>query len=203
MAQTIGTRYGALWEKMVKEVLSHSNIVTVGEKILYKDFVKKWTKDYVSKLDDKCCKENCTEILKSFLNVNTGTDRQDLCDLILKGNGVLQGIDTKYRFTSNDSSKVREIANSAKYLKYLGYEPILFFRTSREKNRESAINRFENNGWKLVFGKEASDFLFSQTGFNLDEWIIENVNIWSEISEYHEYLNKIEFEKNIGSFNLF
>ena len=71
MAQTIGTRYGALWEKMVKEVLSHSNIVTVGEKILYKDFVKKWTKDYVSKLDDKCCKENCTEILKSFLNVNT------------------------------------------------------------------------------------------------------------------------------------
>ncbi len=81
--------------------------------------------------------------VKNFLAENTGTERQDLCDFTIIDGLSKYAVDTKFSLISNDSSKIRQIADSGKQLKFLGYKPILLFRTDEKRNNKTAIKRFK------------------------------------------------------------
>lgn len=194
IAQMIGRRYGFFWEEIVKKVLECSDVKNLGGKIYYIDFIEKWI-EINMKSDNECCNDSSKKLLKKFLNENTGTSEQDLCDLNFEYNDKKLGVDTKFRFISNDSNTVREIANSAKHLKMMGYKPVLLFRRERSESLSSPLKRFEKEGWTIKCGKDASDFLKKVTDFDIDEWINSNVNFWGDLKEYQKWLESKGFPK--------
>ena len=193
ISQMIGRRYGHMWQIMVIEVFKHSKKVELGDKVLYKDYVSKWIDSNVESGQAECCIKNSKNVINKFLAENTGTDQQDLCDFTISEKNIKYGIDTKVRFVSNDSNTVREIADSARHLKFMGYEPILLFRKNREDSLRTPLNRFEKEGWKLLCAEDAMKFIADKTEFNLDEWINKNVDIWAELKKYQDELIKLRF----------
>lgn len=192
--QMIGRRYGFLWEEIVKKVLECSNIKELGGKIYYNDFIEKWIEINIRN-NNNCCNDSSKKMLKKFLDENTGTSEQDLCDLNFEYNGERLGVDTKFRFISNDSNTVREIANSAKHLKMMGYKPILLFRREKVESLKTPLNRFEKEGWIIKCGKSATDFLKQITGVDIDVWIKSNINFWDDLKEYQEWLESKGFPR--------
>lgn len=193
ISQMIGRRYGHIWQIMTIATFKYSDKFKLKDRVLYKDYVNKWVDNYTDNINNKCCIENSKKIINKFLEKNTGTDQQDLCDFTLIDNKTKYGIDTKFRFISNDSNTVREIAASAEHLKFMGYEPVLLFRKNREDSLNVPLKRFENAGWKLLCGNDAMEFIKENSGFDLGKWIDENIDIWSELNEHHDELINLRF----------
>ena len=193
ITQMKGRRYGDMWERLVKSAFDKTNISESGERVYYQDYVDKWIEQNLSEIDNDYCKENSTKLLMKFIEETTGTSNQDMCDFTFEHNGTLYAVDTKYRFQSNDAKTVREIANSAEHLRFMGYKPILLMRTNREDSIESALNRFENSGWDIECAEDASDFISEHAGNELNVWIDKNVDVWSRLRDYHERLKKLRF----------
>lgn len=193
IAQMIGRRYGYLWEVLVKETLKISKEIKLGDKIFYKKYVDKWLDYNLDTNMSICCIENSRKTVIKFLAENTGTKRQDLCDFTIIDGLNKYAIDTKFSFTSNDASKIRQIADSGKQLKFLEYEPILLFRTNEGRNRKSAMKRFKKNGWNIIYGINAIQLIKDKTGFDLGKWIDDNIDIWSELNEYQSKLVMLKF----------
>ena len=116
-----------------------------------------------------------------------------MCDFTFEHNGQKFAVDTKYRFHSNDAKTVREIANSADHLKYMGYNPVLLMRTKREESISTAINRFENAGWSIMCNEDAALFISNYAGKALNIWMDSNVDVWGRLSAYHEGLKQLRF----------
>lgn len=200
MSQMIGRRYGHLWETLVIETFKFHDKDNLKGKVFYKDYVNKWIKVNIDGSLNECCIKTSEKMVRKFVSENVATDKQDLCDFVVKKNKTKLAIDTKFRFKSNDSNTVREIANSAKHLKFMGYEPLLLFRKERKNSFKSPLNRFEKEGWNLKCGQEAIDFITTETRFNLGEWIEENIDIWAEIKEYQKKLKKLGFNEKKWEF---
>lgn len=194
-SQTIGRNYGKIWENIVKIVLKNDNNIELKNKIYYKDYVNQWIEENIATLDKKCCKTNSEIILKLFLEENTSSEMRDLCDFTFKYKNKVYAVDTKYKFNSNDSNTVREIANSGIYLKNMGYIPILLIRTNKQASQKSPILRFEKNGWEIKDDNNAIDFIKEITGYNLNNWISKNLNIWNYLKEYQVELEKLGYGK--------
>jgi len=195
ISQMIGRRYGFIWEKIVCITLANDNNILLKGKVYYNDFVKKWIEENTDDLQKECCKLNSGKILLQFLEENTGNSTQDLCDFTFEYDDKIYAVDTKYKFNSNDSNTVREIANSARHLKNMGYIPILLLRTNRIKSQQGPILRFETNGWNIIDDNKAISFIEKITGYNLNNWIVKNLKIWEYLSEYQEDLEKLRFGK--------
>ena len=193
ISQLIGRRYGDIWEKIVDIILKNSNNIKLKDRVYYKDYLEIWLEKNIAKLDKECCKCSSKKIISQFLKENTGIKTQDLCDFSFKYKNQLYAIDTKYRFNSNDSKTVREIANSGIHLKYMNYIPVLLLRTNRLESQETAISRFEKCGWKIIDDKKATDFLKEITGYNIEKWINKNLNLWKFLSKYQKELKKLGF----------
>lgn len=202
ISQMIGRRYGYIWERLVIETFKFSEYVKLEDRVLYKDYVEKWIDTKASEIKNECCIHSVKNIINKFLEENTGTDQQDLCDFTIEENNsdVKYGIDTKFRFVSNDSNTVREIADSARHLKFMVYNPILLFRKDREDSLKSPLNRFEKEGWDLKCGKYAIDFITKKTGFNLGKWIDQNIDIWNELKDYQDKLKDLRFDEENWKF---
>lgn len=200
IAQMIGRRYGYLWEKMVRETLKISKKIKLGDKVYYKEYVDKWIEYNLDINLSKCCAKNMRDMVIKFLAENTGTERQDLCDFTMIKGLNKYAVDTKFSFTSNDASKIRDIADSGNQLKFLEYEPILLFRTNETRNRKSAIKRFRENKWNIICGIDAMKFIEDNTGFDLKRWIDENIDIWSELSGYQDKLIKLKYDEDNWKF---
>lgn len=200
IAQMIGRRYGYIWEKVVSIILKNTDTINLEAKIFYQDFVKFWINSNKFFLQNECCQENAEKILLKFLNENTGTSSQDLCDFTFCNLDKNYAIDTKFKFNSNDSNTVREISNSAIHLKEMGYIPILLMRRNSIESQQSPIKRFKKSGWNVISGIEASEFIYSLTGFDIENWIKCNMNIWDCLSEYHEQLNLLRYGESAWDF---
>lgn len=99
VSQMIGRRYGNLWERLVKCTFENSSSSSIGDRVYYKDYVNKWIEDNVQDMEE-CCKKNSETLLRKFLEENTGTDSQDLCDFTFSHDGVNYAVDTKVRYIS-------------------------------------------------------------------------------------------------------
>lgn len=193
ISQMIGRRFGYIWEQITIIVLKNDEDLILKGRIYYNDFVKFWIERNSIDFERECCKENSKKLLIKFLNENTGTATQDLCDYSFVYNSKLYAVDTKYKFNSNDSNTVREIANSAIHLTEMGYVPILLLRTNRAESQLSPIKRFEKSGWNIIDGKNATDLIKNITGFDLEKWIENNLKIWDYLEPYHSMLEKLRF----------
>ena len=195
ISQMIGRRYGFIWENIVYITLANDDSINLQGKVYYKDFVKKWIQENTANLEKECCKVNSEKILLQFLEENTGTSTQDLCDFTFQYKDKMYAVDTKYKFNSNDSNTVREIANSAIHLKNMEYIPVLLLRTNRAESQQGPISRFERNGWNIVDDNKAINFIEEITGYNLNKWIDKNIRIWEYLSKYQDDLEKLRFRK--------
>lgn len=193
ISQMIGRRYGYIWEEVVKIIFKHTDKIKLQEKIYYKDYVEKWISDNCISFKNECCKKNSKELLLKYINESTGTEMQDLCDFVIEYNGKKLAIDTKYRFNSNDSNTVREISNSAIYLKEMGFIPIMLIRRNKEESQQSPLRRFEKNGWQIIDGVNAINFIKELTDFDITNVIIKELNIWDYLSNYHDELIRLRF----------
>lgn len=193
LAQMIGRRYGHIWEKIVSIILKNTNSINYNSKIFYYDFVKYWLNINKNLLENDCCKESSQNLLLKFLSENTGTKNQDLCDFTFNKSNSIYAVDTKFKFNSNDSNTVREISNSAIYLKEMGYIPILLMRRNESESQQSPIKRFKKSGWNIISGQKATKYLYELTGFDIEQWIKNNMNIWDFLKDYQEQLKALRF----------
>lgn len=200
VSQMKGRRFGDMWERLIKSAFDASKESTIGEKVFYKDYVDKWIDEHTGGIENECCKDSSKELLAKFIEETSGTSNQDMCDFTFTHNGVKYAVDTKYRFHSNDAKTVREIANSAYHLTYMGYKPILLFRTPRVESIETAVNRFENAGWAIKCDKDAEEFIAEFAGDDLNTWIKNNVDVWERLKKYHEGLKSLRFGEDEWSF---
>lgn len=143
VSQMKGRRFGDMWERLIKSAFEISKKSIIGDKVFYQDYVDKWIDQHAGEIESECCKKNAKQLLMKFIEETSGTSNQDMCDFTFVNDGVSYAVDTKYRFHSNDAKTVREIANSAYHLKYMGYTPVLLMRTPRTNSIDTAINRFE------------------------------------------------------------
>lgn len=200
VSQMIGRRYGNFWERIVRYTFYASVLSSLGERVYYKDYVNAWIDDNTQDIENECCKKNAKKIILKFLEENTGTSTQDLCDFTFEYNGYKYAVDTKVRFVSNDSNTVREIANSAHHLRYMGYIPILLFRKNRDESLSSPLNRFEREGWIIKCADESSEFIKDMTDMDLDKWINDSVDVWGRLKAYHDGLKKLRFDEKEWEF---
>lgn len=199
IAQKIGRRYGYLWECLLKETVLGCNNSILGEKIFYIEYVEEWIKANTDEFET-CCKQNSENLLKKFLSESIDMEKSGLCDFSIIKDGIKYPIESKFSFTSNDNPKVKHIADCGKQLHYLGYKPIMLFRTNETSNRDSALKRFRKNKWNVICGQESLDFILEKTNFDLGKWIDENINVWRELEEYHKELKKLGSNENEWKF---
>ncbi len=200
LSQMIGRRYGYIWEKMTSIMLENDTNINLSGKIYYNEYLRYWIKEQSLHIDKECCRKSSEELLVKFLEETTGTPTQDLCDYSFEYNNLKYAVDTKYRFNSNDSKTVREIANSAKHLKQMGYTPILLMKRNKIESQKSPIRKFEKEGWTILDDKKAFSFLYEITAYNLELWIRENLDIWDYLQDYHNDLEKLRYGKNEWDF---
>lgn len=200
LAQMIGRRYGYIWERIVSIILNNTENVNLEAKIFYQDFVKFWINSNKLFLKNDCCQESAEKLLLKFLDENTGTSTQDLCDFTFINSGNNYAVDTKFKFNSNDSNTVREISNSAIHLKEMGFIPVLLMRRPDSESQQSPIKRFKKSGWLVISGDEASKFLSEITGYDVEKWIKNNLNIWEFLSDYHFQLNALRYGESAWDF---
>lgn len=193
VTQMKGRRFGDMWERLIKSAFETTESSDIGDRVYYQDYVDKWIDDNAKEIENDCCRESAKKLLMKFIEETTGTSNQDMCDFTFKHNGVKYAVDTKYRFHSNDAKTVREIANSAYHLKYMGYEPVLLMRTKREDSIATAINRFETAGWSIKCDTEASNFISDFAGDELNKWLDKNVDVWQRLKKYHDGLRQLRF----------
>ena len=193
LSQVIGRRYGFIWEEIVKIIFKYDDKVVLRGKVFYRDFVEKWVEKNCQEFENECCRANSKRLLLKYISETTATDMQDLCDLTIEFKDKIYAIDTKYRFNSNDSNTVREIANSAIHLKEIGYIPIMLIRKSRECKFNIRVNRFERNGWKIIDDANAIEFIKSITDFDLSEFIKNELNIWEFLKPYQDDLIRLRY----------
>jgi len=199
LEQSIGRRNGFFWESMVKLAFNGLKKDQTQGMIMFTEFVDLFVNNYI---DDNNLDENCSKhvrkIVKKFFEVS-GTEKQDLCDFVfIQDEDKKYAIDTKWRFISNDSKTVRQIAFSAVQLKALGFTPLLLIKRPRRESLKSPIDRFEKSGWLIKSDDTALSFVKEKTGFDLKLWIDQNIDIWRDLSKYHPDL--IRFNKSENNF---
>jgi hypothetical protein len=84
----------------------------------------------------------------------------------IKTDGI--GIEIRYNFNPNDSSRLRKDCDMASKLVDAGLRPI-YLIFSAISPREEAISRLERAGWKFLVGQNALDFATELLGMDLAE----------------------------------
>lgn len=62
------------------------------------------------------------------------------------------------------------------------------------------MKRFKKNEWNIICWTDAIQLIKENTGFNLEDWIDKNIDIWSELCEYQDELVKLRYDKHNWKF---
>lgn len=93
------------------------------------------------------------------------------------GNGI--GIEIRYNFNPNDSSRLRKDEKMASLLRDAGLFPI-YLIFSEISPRDEAIARLKRAGWSFVVGKAAEEFMYNLVGMDFSK-ILDRPKIQNEI----------------------
>lgn len=187
--QMIGRQFGNFWEQLVLSTFKLSRASAgVGPPVYFQEFVRDYIKNTIAQGSyEQGIADDIERIITEFSEA-TGTAKMDLCDFTLATGDLKYAIDAKWRFVSNDAKTIRQIAFSARQLIKLGYQPVLLVRRPRGECLASPLDRFANNGWKVLHSEATSDFIRGLTGIDIEEWIEQNMDFWSHLGEYHDCL---------------
>jgi len=198
ITQTIGRRFGYFWEEMVKDIfefrfkksnkeglqidISSLVLETVGSTIAKNSALAK--RD-IQQIMDKM-EENLKDILE--------TGVLGVADFIYETeDNKKRALEIKWRVRWNDSKTVKSHCFAFHRLKDRGFEPIMLIRRPKKESFIETVERFEREGWLVLTGKEAMDFIFKETEIDLEKWIRANVDFWKVV---------LPFEKCLKGFTL-
>ncbi len=94
-------------------------------------------------------------------------DLDEPCDLL----AGKYAIDTKYRVGSGDSGTLKKFRAYGQLLRNQGYEPV--FLVLRNDNLPAALRAFQRGTWNVCIGDEAFQFIQTQTGFDLRNFLTQ------------------------------
>ena len=182
LEQSIGRRNGFFWESIIKAIFQMLKPEQTEDMIMFSEFVTLFVNEYIKENNlekDENCSKHIKRVVEKFFKVS-GTEKQDLCDFVfIENEDNKYAIDTKWRFISNDSKTVRQIAFSAVQLKALGFKPVLLIKRPRGESLKSPIDRFEKSGWIIKSDAQSLSFIQEETGFEINKWL-KKVNIWND-----------------------
>ena len=124
-------------------------------------------------------------------------DDQAFVASVLKKQGATDntkgvGIEIRYNFNPNDSSRLRKDVEMAKYVQAEGLLPI-YLIYSAISPREEAIARLTRAGWRFLQGREASDFTTELFGADF-LGIMERTEVRDRIHEEVRQMMRSIFE---------
>lgn len=200
--QMIGRNYGAFWEDLLKKIFEFTTqiINNTGECVTIKKLVLEIMKSNMKAIPTSLNLEELSLSIKEQICKIMSDKPISLSDLSYKNGDNKKTIDFKWRLRWNDAKIINTFSMGASILKTDGYDPILLIKTTRDQNREKNLDRFEENGWKVLTGTESMDFILNETGFNLQKWITNHVDFWPKLSSYHKLLEDLNFKKEDFNF---
>lgn len=117
------------------------------------------------------CRRACDNFREG---IKEGAD--ELCDLVVGKDAI----DTKYRIGSGDSGTLKKFKQYGRRLKELGLRPIqLIVRTD---NLPAAITACITGGWEVKSGVDAYRYLQTITKFDIQPWLRERKDRFSDKS---------------------
>ncbi|MFM6192017.1 MAG: hypothetical protein ACKPEN_12600 [Planktothrix sp.] len=114
------------------------------------------------------CKQSCADFSPA---IRDGKD--ELCDLVIG----TDAIDAKYRIGSGDSGTLKKFKQYAERLTNSGYTPVLLIL--RTDSLPQAVNACLVGGWRVLSGRDAFEYLFEITGFDLKAWLQARRGLYS------------------------
>jgi len=117
-------------------------------------------------------------------------------------NNLSVGIEIRYNFNPNDSSRLRKDVDMADLLTNNGYFPIYLIFSSISP-REDAISRLTRGGWNFLIGNQAASFMNELLNVDITA-ILDVPSIREEIrtevtSIMRELFNTYAFRQACGS----
>lgn len=138
--------------------------------------IKLENKQYWGRELGLCWQKIITEIIKTYRDdyiIPEKFGKQELFDT-----GFAQyAIDTKYRIGSGDSGTIKKFKEYAKKIKKIKKTPVLLIL--RTDNLEYSIKACQKAGWIAITGEQSLNFIKTETGFDLKEFLKLNKNKFS------------------------
>ena len=177
-------RIGELWEPFCKLAFEYPvNDLELFVPPLFADVKKQLADEIEEYIDGLNLKNEEKDQLIKYYNkvwslVMSGEIQLEL-DLHFIFEGKKYVVDFKSGFGSNEKGNTNRLLLVASIYDNLedNYEPLIFVRASENNNY---FNTLKNSGiWSAYSGAETYNELHKYSGFNISDWISQNVN-WSE-----------------------
>jgi hypothetical protein len=199
MPQMIGRRYGHFFQEIVQTSfeLTCKNVKISGIEFELKSIIL----DLIS-IHLKSAKiTNVQNILKlldddiaPYIDMKIG-----LGDLQFSTSENHMIIELKWRVHWNDSKTVKEHTMAGRRIKSQGSIPIMLVRRPKNENY-SSLDRFEKNGWIVLTGDDCGNYILKHTGFDLFDWIKNNVNFWNDLNQHQEFFKNLQLSEKDFNF---
>lgn len=183
-------RIGELWEPFCKLCFEHPvNELSLFVPPLFSEVKANLTKemyDYIYQLNiTPEQKANLKEYYdKVWSMVDAGQTKLEL-DLHFVSKDEKIVVDFKSGFGSNEKGNTNRLLLVASIYKNLedGYRPILLVRSEEDRNNNYFQTLKNSKVWEAYCGQEAYTKISEFSGFNLKQWIQENINWESDFQE--------------------
>jgi len=124
----------------------------------------------------------------NFSDINEA-DKNHITDVFnkyLNGNNILNGlgIEIRYNFNPNDSSRLRKDVDMGQKLVANNLCPI-YLIFSAISPRQDAISRLTNSGWNFLIGQDAINFMSELVGLNITT-ILDEKDVYLDIKSVVE-----------------
>lgn len=200
---TFSRRIGELWEPFAKlpfEIpLKNIELVEPSSFEKVQTGLIKEVNDNIYSLDIEDDKKeglvNQFNMVWSF--VDSGSIQLKL-DLHFKDESATYNVDYKSGFSSNEKGNTNRLLTVGSILKMIDDKnrQVIFVRQDEEENNHY-LQTLKNSGiFKVYCGDEAYDKIYEFTGYNIKQWIRENMDWKNDISDkFYEYLKENDLIK--------
>jgi hypothetical protein len=190
-------RIGELWEPFCKLCFEYSiKILNLFIPPLFSDVKKRMTNEIENYIEILTISSSEKDDLKRYYEkvwsmVTSGEIKLEL-DLHFIQNEQAYNIDFKSGFGSNEKGNTNRLLLVATIYKNLekNYNCYLFVRSKEEENNQYFKQLRDSSVWTAFCGDKTYSEIRKFTGFNLKEWIINNVNWKSDLQK--ETLKQLE-----------
>ncbi len=137
--------------------------------------IKSDNKQYWNKQLSRCWRLLVIESLHRNLAEFQGPliiEKEEICDMVIGRDAI----DTRYRIGSLAVVNTKKLKHKATKLENMGLRPVLLIL--RDDNLPQAITACNYNGWTTIIGKDAYEYIYKLSGFDLKTWLQTRRNLY-------------------------